>query len=77
MSVRIYKIDNGTGSARLESCEISHNLLMTVSEFDKEPNLNLFEVERFYNLKFIKWTDIKEYQREFTIDYGIYDHKRP
>lgn len=69
LSVRIYTIDNGTGSAGFESCEVSHNLLIAVSEFDEEPNQNLFEIGPFYNPKFIKWTDIKEYEREFTIEY--------
>jgi hypothetical protein len=76
LSVRIYKIDNGTGSAGLESYEVSHNLLIAVSEFDEEPNQNLFEIGPFYNPEFIKWTDIKEYEREFTIEYGIYDQRK-
>ena len=76
LSVRIYKIDNGTGRAGLESYEVSHNLLIAVSEFDEEPNQNLFEIGPFYNPEFIKWTDIKEYEREFTIEYGIYDQRK-
>lgn len=35
LSIRIYTIDNGTGSAGFESCEVSHNLLIAVSEFDE------------------------------------------
>ena len=76
LSVRIYTIDNGSGSAGFESCEVSHNLLIAVSEFDEAPNQSLFEIGPFYNPKFIKWTNIKEYEREFIIEYGIYDQRK-
>ncbi|OZV70119.1 hypothetical protein [Winogradskyella aurantia] len=76
LSVKIYTIDNGTGSAGLESCEVSHNLLIAVSEFDEEPNQNLFEIGPFYNPKFIKWTEIKEYEREFEVEFGIYNNRK-
>ncbi len=76
LSVRIYTIDNGSGSAGFESCEVTHNLLIAVSEFDEEPNQNLFEIGPFYNPKFIKWTKIKEYEREFEVEYGIYDNRK-
>ena len=57
LSVRIYKIDNGSGSAGIEEGhEVSHNLLIAVSEFDEQPKQNLFEIGPFYNPKFIKWT---------------------
>ena len=76
LSVKIYTIDNGTGSAGLESSEVSHNLLIAVSEFDEEPNQNLFEIGPFYNPKFIKWTEIKEYEREFEVEFGIYNNRK-
>ncbi|MBN4082971.1 hypothetical protein JYT50_01150 [bacterium AH-315-A23] len=76
LSVRIYIIDNGRGSAGFESCEVSYNLLISVSEFDEEPNQNLFEIGPFYNPKFIKWTKIKEYEREFEVEYGIYNNRK-
>jgi len=53
LSVRIYIIDNGTGSAGFESREVSHNLLIAVSEFDEAPNQSVFEIGPFYNPKFI------------------------
>lgn len=67
LSVRIYKIGNGTGSAGFPSSEVSHNLLIAVSEFDEEPNQNLFEIGPSYNPKFIQWISIKESQKEFEI----------
>lgn len=76
LSVRIYKIDNGTGSAGFPSSEVSHNLLIAVSEFDEVPNQNLFEIGPFYNPKFMKWTKKMEYQREFEIEYGAYDDRK-
>ena len=74
--MRVYTIDNGTGSAGFESCEVSNNLLVAVSEFDEAPNQSVFEIGPFYNPKFIKWTDIKEYEREFTIEYGVFDNRK-
>ncbi len=77
LSVRIYKIDNGSGSAGIpEGHEVSHNLLIAVSEFDEEPNQNLFEIGPFYNPKFMKWTDKKEYEKIFEIEYGIYNKRK-
>lgn len=76
LSVKIYTIDNGTGSAGFPSSEVSHNLLIAVSEFDEEPNQSLFEIGPFINPKFIKWTEIKEYEREFEIEYGIYNDRK-
>jgi len=76
LSVRIYTIDNGTGSAGFESCEVSHNLLIAVSEFDEEPNQSLFEIGPFYNPKFLKWIDVKEYEKEFEVEYGIYNNRK-
>ena len=77
LSVRIYKIDNGSGSAGFpEGHEVSHNLLIAVSEFDEEPNKNLFEIGPFYNPKFVKWTDKKDIEKEFKIEYGIHSNRK-
>ena len=76
LSVKIYTVDNGTGSAGFPSSEVSHNLLIAVSEFDEEPNQNLFEIGPFYNPKFEKWNCINETEKEFIIEYGIYDNRK-
>jgi hypothetical protein len=77
LSVRIYKIDNGSGSAGIpEGHEVSYNLLIAVSEYDEQPLQNLFEIGPFYNPKFVKWTGEKEYQKEFEIEYGAYDNRK-
>ncbi|MEH6764381.1 MAG: hypothetical protein V7655_07770 [Aequorivita antarctica] len=76
LSVRIYTIDNGSGSAGFESCEVSYNLLVAVSEFDEAPNQSVFEIGPFISPKFIKWTGVKEYEREFTIEHGVFDNRK-
>ena len=77
LSIRIYKIDNGSGSAGIaEGHEVSHNLLIAVSEFDEEPKQNLFEIGPFYNAKFVKWIGEKEYQKEFEIEYGDLENRK-
>ena len=76
LSVKIYTIDNGTGSAGFENSEVSHNLLIAVSEFDEEPNQSLFEIGTFYNPKFVKWTDKKEYEKEIEVEYGVYNNRK-
>ena len=77
LSVRIYKIDNGSGSAGIaEGHEVSHNLLIAVSEFDEEPTQNLFEIGPLYNPKFVNWIGKKEYQKEFEMEYGTYDNRK-
>lgn len=76
LSVRIYKIDNGSGSAEFEEGhEVSHNLLIAVSEFDEEPNQSLFEVGPLINPVFVEWIEIKEYERRFEIEYGIHNSR--
>ncbi len=76
LSVRIYKIDNGAGSAGFNSGEVSHNILVAVSEFDIGPEQNLFEIGPFYNPEFIKWDRKKEYEKEFEVEYGGYNDRK-
>lgn len=76
LSVRIYKTDNGSGSAGFPSSEVSHNLLIAISEFDEEPNQNLFEIGPFNNPKFTKWIGKMDNQKEFEIEYGTYDNRK-
>ena len=77
LSVRIYKIHNGSGSAGFpEGHEVSHNLLITVSGFDENPYQSLFEIGPFYNPKFKKWKDLKEYDKSFEVEYGIYSNRK-
>ena len=74
--VRIYKIDNGSGSAGFQNSEVSTNLLIAVSEFDEEPIQNLFEIGSFYNPKFINWNGEKDNENKFEIEYGIFNERK-
>ncbi len=77
LSVRIYIIDNGSGSAGLaEGHEVSHNLLIAASEFDENPKQSLFEISQFINPKFMNWNEIKESEKEFEIEHGVYDKRK-
>ena len=77
LSVRVYKMDNGSGSAGLpEGHEVSYNLLIAVSEYDEQPVQNLFEIGPFFNPKFVKWLGVKEFQKEFEIDFGVFDSRK-
>ena len=76
IAVKIYKFDNGTASAGYSNSEVSHNLLIAISEFDENPNQNLFEIGSFYNPKFIKWLSIKEDQKTFKIEYGTNKNRK-
>lgn len=76
LSVKIYKIDNGSGSAGLpEGHEVSYNLLIAVSEFDENPNQSVFEIGPFYNPKFVNWIQLKDYEKEIEIECGVYDKR--
>ncbi len=77
LSVRVYEIDNGSGSSGFaEGHEVSHNLFIAVSEFDEQPLQNLFEIGPFYSPKFIKWIGEKEFQKGFEIEYGAYNSRK-
>ena len=75
ISVRIYKLDNGTGSAGSPSSEVSYNLLVAISAFDQEPEQNLFEIGPFYNPKFVSWQVHQKYEKEFVLEYGPYNER--
>jgi len=76
LSVKIFIIDNGTGSAGFPNSEVSHNLLIAVSEFDEKPNQSLFEIGPFYNPKIVEWNEKEEYEKEIEIEYGIYNNRK-
>ena len=75
LSVRIYKEPNAPGSAGKEGGEVSHNLYIAVSAFDENPEQNVFKIGDFYNPTFVKWSEIKKYQRTFVIEYGDLDNR--
>lgn len=70
LSVKVYQIDNGTGSAGFPSSEVSHSYLIAVSEFDETPNHSLFEIGPFYYSSTINWNGKGTTAKEFEIEYG-------
>ena len=72
---RIYQLDNGTGSAGFETSEVSHNLLIAISEFDEEPKQSLFESGPFLNPRFMRW-NIQKDKLSFIIEHGIFDDRK-
>ena len=75
LSIRIYKIDNEPGSAGNESGEVTHNLLIAVSEFDEYPIQNLFEIGSMYNPKFKEWNR-QDLQKDIVIEYGPFNQPK-
>ena len=76
LSVKLFIIDNGTGSAGFPNSEVSYNLLIAVSEIDEKPDQNLFEIGPFYNPKIVEWTSEDEKEIEIEIEYGIYKNRK-
>ncbi|NER11769.1 hypothetical protein SAMN06265375_1141 [Muriicola jejuensis] len=76
LSVRIYKLDNGTASAGFPSSEVSDNLLVAISAFDEEPEQNLFKIGPFLNPKVISWQVDQEYEKTFVVEHGPYDKRK-
>ncbi len=75
LSIRIYRIDNEPGSAGFANGEVTHNLLVAVSEFDEYPIQSLFEIGPFYNPVFKKWTET-DLRKAFVIEFGLFDQRK-
>ncbi len=67
--IRLYKLHNGAGSAGFRNGEVSYNLYVAISEFDEEPNQNLFEIGPFLNPTFLKWEEDKD-RGIFQLEFG-------
>lgn len=76
ISARIYILDNGPSSANIpEGHEVSHNVLIAVSEYDEYPTQNLFSVGPFYNPK-LKSLDSDTSSKVIQIEYGPFDERQ-
>ena len=74
LSLRIFKLANLPGSAGYASSEVTHDLLIAVSEYDELPDQSVFRVSSFYNPKIIDWkTETPE--PVVLIEYGPYDDR--
>ncbi|MEP0713245.1 MAG: hypothetical protein ABJC55_15115 [Algoriphagus sp.] len=76
LSIRIYKVSNGAGSAGFANGEASHNLLIAVSEIGEAPDQSLFEIGPYINPEVAQWIEEKEYEKTLEIDYGTNDSRK-
>lgn len=72
--IRVFKLHNGAGSAGSNSGEVSHNLLIAVSEINEAPEQSLFEMGPLLNPVFKEWKEDTE-EGLFVIEYGPYDKR--
>ncbi len=68
--IKIFKLDNGPGSAGYENGEVTHNMIIAVSEYDEYPLQNLFVVSEFYALKFADWSNATKNSITAKAEYG-------
>ena len=73
LTVRFYRLDNGTGSAGFPNSEVTHNYLIAVSEFDENPKQKLFEIGPFYNSR-IHLVSTANDVMEFGIEFGAIEN---
>ena len=71
MGITIFRVNNGSGSAHLpESDEVSYSFLISVSEYDENPESKLFSVGPFIYPKFSNNIDKGE-NYSLQISYGV------
>jgi hypothetical protein len=76
LSIGIFKISNGSGTANLpESHEISHNLLLSIAEFDENPDNKIFIVGPFIGPKVKKKLDSGQLLTLF-VEHGVFDNRK-
>lgn len=76
LSVKVFKIANEPGSAGFPTGEVTHNLLIAVSEHDETPMQSLFEAGPFLNPEFVSWTSSNGYKKTFEIKSGVHSKRR-
>jgi hypothetical protein len=76
LAIGIFKVANGSGSANLpESHEISYNLLLTIAEFDEDPDRKLFSIGSFIGPKVIRKLDSGQSVTLF-VEHGVFDRRK-
>lgn len=72
----LFVLSNGSGSAQLpESDESSQNILISVAEYDEQPQNRVFNAGPFLYLKFINEIDSGEYFT-LTIEHGVTNSRK-
>jgi hypothetical protein len=74
MRIRVFKVENASGSAGFASGEITHMLYVTTSEFAEVPYQKLFIIGPFYNPKVSEISDANSGQK-LTVEYGGHDNR--
>jgi hypothetical protein len=74
--IRIYTLHNEPGSAAYATGEVTHNILVSVSEYDEYPRQNLFIVSEFLSPSFQKWSGTKNDSATAIIEYGPYNARK-
>ena len=75
LSIRIFSVDNLPGSAGYPSGEVTHDLLIAVSEYDEVPEQSLFQISSLFNPKIKEWNTETD-EPKVIIEYGPYDEKK-
>ena len=75
LSLRIFSIANLPGSAGNASGEVTHDLLIAVSEYDEVPGQSLFRISSFYNPKIMEWK-MDNPEPIVVVEYGSYKDRK-
>ncbi|GGC63011.1 hypothetical protein GCM10011387_15750 [Pedobacter quisquiliarum] len=54
---KVFKINNGSGSAGLESCEVNYSIVFCLAEYDENPESKLYKIGPFKKPELIKKVD--------------------
>jgi len=54
---KVFKINNGSGSAGTESCEVNYSIVFCLAQYDEYPETKLYKIGPFKDPKFIKKVD--------------------
>lgn len=76
LMVRIYRVDNGIGSAGFSSSEVSHSILVAVSEIDDAPQEELFIAGPFLNPIFLQWEENEKDAKIFGVLVGTANNRK-
>lgn len=77
LAVRIYRVNNGSGSAHFEGTdEVSNNFVIAVSSKDEVPEVNAYTVGSFLYPKIVSFEEKSSKEFLFVIETGIKDHRK-
>lgn len=76
IEIKIHFLHNDPGSAGYANGEVTHNILIAVSEYGEYPMQNLFIISELYSPSFQKWTSNTKDSATAIIEYGPSDNKK-